>query len=82
MDRLFICLFTKSINLIDINPSSTNIYSKLRTFTTNPDNSNQAGSQMVRVPRNIINLVTNIKIPRSKNLDISLIFINHQNHRI
>ncbi len=39
----------------------------------NPDNSNQAGSQMVRVPRNIVNLVTNIKIPKYKNLDVSLI---------
>ena len=38
----------------------------------NPKNT-YTGSQMVRVPRNIINLVTNIKIPRSKNLDISLI---------
>ncbi len=38
----------------------------------NPANSNKAGSQMVRVPRNIMNLVTNIKIPGYKNLDMTL----------
>ena len=37
----------------------------------NPSNSN-SGSQMVRVPRNLINLITNIKVPAYKNLDISL----------
>jgi vitamin B12 transporter len=38
----------------------------------NPDNSNKAGSQMVRVPRNIMNLITNVKVPGYKDLDITL----------
>ena len=38
----------------------------------NPDNKNKAGSQMVRVPRNIINLITNIKFPGYKDLDVTL----------
>ena len=38
----------------------------------NPDNSNSAGSQMVRVPRNIMNLITNVKVPGYKDLDITL----------
>jgi vitamin B12 transporter len=38
----------------------------------NPSNSNKAGSQMVRVPRNIMNLITNVKVPGYKNLDITL----------
>ena len=38
-----------------------------------PDmNGNYVNAQMVRVPRNIINLVTNIKIPGYKNLDLTL----------
>tara|TARA_B100001057_G_scaffold175337_1_gene176012 strand:+ start:60333 stop:62330 length:1998 start_codon:yes stop_codon:yes gene_type:complete len=38
----------------------------------NPLNSNKAGSQMVRVPRNVMNLITNVKIPGYKDLDITL----------
>ncbi len=38
----------------------------------NPDNSDKAGSQMVRVPRNIMNLITNVKVPGYKDLDITL----------
>ncbi len=38
----------------------------------NPANSNKAGSQMVRVPRNLINLITNVKVPGYKSLDLSL----------
>jgi len=38
----------------------------------NPLNSNKAGSQMARVPRNIMNLITNVKIPGYKDLDITL----------
>ena len=37
----------------------------------NPNNSN-VNSQMVRVPRNIINLISNIKFPSNKNLDLTL----------
>ncbi len=37
----------------------------------NPNNSN-VNSQMVRVPRNVINLITKIKFPGSKNLDLTL----------
>ncbi len=37
-----------------------------------PNNSNKAGSQMVRVPRNIMNLITNVKVPGYKDLDITL----------
>ncbi len=37
----------------------------------NPNNSN-VNSQMVRVPRNLINLITNIKFPGYKNLDLTL----------
>ena len=37
----------------------------------NPNNSN-INSQMVRVPRNIINLITNFKFPGYKNLDLTL----------
>ena len=37
----------------------------------NPNNSN-INSQMVRVPRNIINLSTNVKIPSYKNLGLTL----------
>ena len=37
----------------------------------NPNNS-YVNSQMVRVPRNIINLITNIKFPSYKNLDLTL----------
>ena len=37
----------------------------------NPNNS-YVNSQMVRVPRNIINLITNIKFPGYKNLDLTL----------
>ncbi|MDB9746736.1 TonB-dependent receptor [Candidatus Pelagibacter sp.] len=36
-----------------------------------PDNTN-SGSQMVRVPRNIMNLITNVKVPGYKDLDITL----------
>ena len=35
-------------------------------------NSNYYNAQMVRVPRNIINLTTNYKIPNYKNLDLTL----------
>mgnify|MGYP001469790307 CR=1 FL=1 len=35
-------------------------------------NSNYYNAQMVRVPRNIINLTTNYKIPRYRNLDLTL----------
>ncbi len=35
-------------------------------------NNTKSGSQMVRVPRNLINLITNIKVPAYKNLNISL----------
>ena len=35
-------------------------------------NENYTNAQMVRVPRNIVNLVTNIKIPSYKNLDLTL----------
>ena len=38
----------------------------------NPSTSRNAGSQMVRVPRNLVNLITNIKVPRYKDLDITL----------
>jgi vitamin B12 transporter len=31
-----------------------------------------SGSQMVRVPRNLVNLITNIKVPAYKDLDITL----------
>ena len=37
----------------------------------NPNNSN-INSQMVRVPRNLLNLITNIKVPNYKNLDLTL----------
>jgi len=38
-----------------------------------PDrNQNYNNAQMVRVPRNIVNLVTNMKIPGYKNLDLTL----------
>ena len=37
-----------------------------------PANANKAGSQMVRVPRNVINLITNIKVPGYKSLDVTL----------
>ena len=37
----------------------------------NPSNSN-SGSQMVRVPRNLVNVITNIKVPAYKDLDITL----------
>ena len=38
----------------------------------NPANSNSAGSQMVRVPRNIMNLITNVKVPGYKDLDMTV----------
>ena len=38
----------------------------------NPLNSNKAGSQMVRVPRNVMNLITNFKVPGNDNLDFTL----------
>jgi len=38
----------------------------------NPANANKAGSQMVRVPRNLINLITNLKVPGYKDLDLTL----------
>jgi len=39
----------------------------------NPNkNENYLNAQMVRVPRNIVNLTTNIKIPGYKNLDLTL----------
>ena len=38
----------------------------------NPGNSNKAGSQMVRIPRNMMNLITNVKVPGYKDLDITL----------
>ena len=38
-----------------------------------PDkNENYTNTQMVRVPRNIVNLITNMKIPGYKNLDLTL----------
>ncbi len=37
----------------------------------NPNNSN-INSQMVRVPRNLVNLITNLKVPGYKDLDIAL----------
>tara|TARA_Y100000590_G_scaffold466262_1_gene641026 strand:+ start:115 stop:2028 length:1914 start_codon:yes stop_codon:yes gene_type:complete len=38
-----------------------------------PDkNESYTNAQMVRVPRNIVNLITNIKIPNYKNLDLTL----------
>ena len=37
----------------------------------NPSGSD-SGSQMVRVPRNLVNLITNVKIPAYNDLDISL----------
>jgi vitamin B12 transporter len=37
----------------------------------NPNNS-QIGSQMVRVPRNLVNLITNLKVPGYKDLDVTL----------
>ncbi len=39
----------------------------------NPANSNKAGSQMVRVPRNLVNLITNLKVPGYKDLEVTLI---------
>jgi len=38
----------------------------------NPLNNNKAGSQMVRVPRNLVNLITNLKVPGYKDLDVTL----------
>ena len=38
----------------------------------NPLNSDKAGSQMVRVPRNVMNLITNFKVPGNDNLDFTL----------
>ena len=37
----------------------------------NPNNS-QIGSQMVRVPRNLVNLITNLKVPGYSDLDVTL----------
>ena len=37
----------------------------------NPSGAN-SGSQMVRVPRNLVNLITNVKIPAYQDLDITL----------
>jgi vitamin B12 transporter len=37
----------------------------------NPNNS-QIGSQMVRVPRNLVNLITNLKVPGYNDLDVTL----------
>ncbi len=37
-----------------------------------PLNSDKAGSQMVRVPRNVMNLITNFKVPGNDNLDFTL----------
>jgi len=49
------------------------------TYTSSYDGADEdnlsgadSGSQMVRVPRNLVNLITNVKIPAYKDLDISL----------
>ena len=35
-------------------------------------NTSMVGSQMVRVPRNLVNLITNLKVPGYNNLDVTL----------
>ena len=49
------------------------------TYTSSYDGADEqnlsgpdSGSQMVRVPRNLVNLITNIKVPAYKDLDITL----------
>ena len=49
------------------------------TYTSSYDGADEdnpsgadSGSQMVRVPRNLVNLITNVKIPAYKDLDITL----------
>ena len=55
----------------DLNYTYTSTYDGAEA--DDPDkNENYTNNQMVRVPRNIINLVTNVKIPGYKNLDLTL----------
>ena len=55
----------------DLNYTYTSTYDGAEA--DDPDkNENYTNNQMVRVPRNIINLATNVKIPGYKNLDLTL----------
>ena len=55
----------------DLNYTYTSTYDGAEA--DDPDrNQNYTNNQMVRVPRNIINLATNVKIPGYKNLDLTL----------
>ena len=55
----------------DLNYTYTSTYDGAEA--DDPDkNENYTNKQMVRVPRNIINLATNVKIPGYKNLDLTL----------
>ena len=55
----------------DLNYTYTSTYDGAEQ--DDPDkNESYHDARMVRVPRNIINLVTNMKIPGYKNLDLSL----------
>ena len=62
----------KSYNLnFDLNYTYTSTYDGAEQ--DDPDkNESYHDARLVRVPRNIINLITNIKIPGYKNLDLSL----------
>ncbi len=55
----------------DFNYTYTSTYDGAEQDDPNP-NANYYNAQMVRVPRNIFNLVTNIKIPEYDNLDLTL----------
>jgi len=55
----------------DLNYTYTSTYDGAEA--DDPDkNENYTNSQMVRVPRNIVNLATNVKIPGYKNFDLTL----------
>ena len=55
----------------DLNYTYTSTYDGAEA--DDPDkNENYTNSQMVRVPRNIVNLATNVKVPGYKNLDLTL----------
>ena len=55
----------------DFNYTYTSTYDGAEQDDPNP-NANYYNAQMVRVPRNIFNLATNIKIPEYDNLDLTL----------
>jgi len=55
-----------------LNYTYTSTYDGAEQDDPNKNESNYHNAQMVRVPRNIVNLATNMKIPGYKNLDLTL----------